>query len=70
VSVNGGSSSAWSPDGRELFYREGDRMMAVAISTEAGFRQIGPARALFSGNYVEAAVPSKGFDLTPEAGGS
>ena len=34
VSVNGGSSSAWSPDGRQLFYREGSRMMAVAISTD------------------------------------
>jgi hypothetical protein len=66
VSMNGGSSSAWSADGRELFYREGARMMAVAISTENRFRPLGPARALFSGDYIEASVPSSGFDVTPD----
>jgi dipeptidyl aminopeptidase/acylaminoacyl peptidase len=66
VSVNGGSSSAWSADGRELFYREGSRMMAVPISTEGGFRQLGPSRVLFSGDYLEASIPSRGFDVTRE----
>lgn len=64
VSVNGGSSSAWSADGRELFYREGSRMMAVAISMEGGFHTLGTPRALFSGDYLEAAVPIRGFDIT------
>jgi Tol biopolymer transport system component len=59
VSVNGGSSSAWSADGRELFYREGSRMIAVPISTEGGFRIVGPRRELFSGDYLEAAVPTR-----------
>lgn len=34
ISNNGGSLPLWSPDGRELFYREGDKVMAVRI--EAG----------------------------------
>jgi hypothetical protein len=64
--VNGGNSSAWSADGRELFYREGSRMMAVPISTETGFRVLGPPRALFSGDYLDGQVPSKGFEVTSD----
>jgi hypothetical protein len=66
VSVNGGNSSAWSADGRELFYREGSRMMAVPISTETGFRLLGPPRELFSGDYLDGQVPSKGFEVTSD----
>ncbi len=66
VSVNGGTSSAWSADGRELFYREGSRMMAVPISTETGFRQLGPPTELFSGDYLEGQIPSRGFEVTSD----
>jgi serine/threonine-protein kinase len=66
VSVNGGTSSAWSADGRELFYREGSRMMVVPISTEGGFRQLAPPRPLFSGDYLDGSVPSRGFDVLPD----
>jgi dipeptidyl aminopeptidase/acylaminoacyl peptidase len=66
VSVNGGSSAAWSADGRELFYREGSRMMAVPISTETGFRLLGPPRELFSGDYLEFQIPSRGFEVTSD----
>jgi Tol biopolymer transport system component len=31
VSTNGGRDLRWSRDGKELFFREGDKMMAVAI---------------------------------------
>ena len=31
VSTAGGDSPRWNPRGRELFYREGDKLMAVAI---------------------------------------
>ena len=63
VSTNGGSSSAWSDNGRELFYREGPKMMAVPISIESGFRVLGSPHELFSGDYIEASVPSRGFDV-------
>jgi eukaryotic-like serine/threonine-protein kinase len=66
VSVNGGTSSAWSADGRELFYREGSRMMAVPISTETDFRLLGPPRELFSGDYIDGQVPSRGFEVTSD----
>src|SRR5512139_3168159 len=31
VSTSGGDSPLWSPDGRELFYRNGDSVMAVPV---------------------------------------
>ena len=34
ISTEGGTQPMWSRDGKELFFRNGDRMMAVAISTE------------------------------------
>jgi hypothetical protein len=32
VSAHGGSYPAWSPDGREIFYRQGDKMFAVKVA--------------------------------------
>jgi Tol biopolymer transport system component len=33
VSTGGGNTPLWSPDGRELFYRNGDSVMAAAVQT-------------------------------------
>ena len=52
---------AWAPDGRELFYLSGNRMMAVDIETEPDFI-VGTPRVLF-----EAPFPvSPEFDITPD----
>ena len=52
---------AWAPDGRELFYLNGNRMMVVDIETETGFIA-GTPRVLF-----EAPFPvSSDFDITPD----
>jgi serine/threonine-protein kinase len=48
VSTNGGREPVWSPNGRELFYREGGRFMAVAV--EAGpVLTLGRPTMLFEG---------------------
>ena len=49
VSTNGGNSPLWSPDGRELFYRNGDATMAVRVETEPDF-QTWKANSSFSRN--------------------
>jgi serine/threonine-protein kinase len=54
VSSNGGRSAVWSRDGRELFYLEGDRLMAVSIDTAAGFKASAP-RMLFDGYVVSGS---------------
>ena len=50
VSTNGGGDPLWAPDGRELFYRNGDSVMAIAVPTETTFI-LGKTEALFQGKY-------------------
>ena len=38
VSVDGGLSPIWSPDGRELFFRQGGKVMAAEVGYEGGIR--------------------------------
>jgi Tol biopolymer transport system component len=52
VSTGGGREPVWSPDGRELFYRDGDSLMAVSIGRHGGVRVSTP-RKLFTGRYDE-----------------
>jgi serine/threonine-protein kinase len=33
VSTEGGTQPLWNPNGREIFYRSGDKMMVVSVST-------------------------------------
>jgi hypothetical protein len=51
ISTGGGNEPQWSRDGRELFYRSENKMIAVAIATDGGF-VAGKPRQLFEGNYV------------------
>ena len=37
ISTNGGSGPVWSRDGTELYYRERERLMVVAVETEPEF---------------------------------
>ena len=34
ISTEGGTAARWSRSGRELLYRSGDKMMAVAVATQ------------------------------------
>jgi Tol biopolymer transport system component len=51
ISTEGGAEPLWAPNGQELFYRNGEKMMAVAVETETGFTA-DKARVLFEGRYV------------------
>ena len=46
VSVDGGRWPKWRVDGRELYYVEGDTLMAVSVSTESAFT-LGQPQRLF-----------------------
>jgi hypothetical protein len=60
----GVSEMAWSPNGRELFWRSGDKMKVAKIDTETGFTT-GKPRLLFSGYVVESAGLSA-YDVAPD----
>ena len=64
VSTNGGSQPRWHGDGKEIFYVEGDTLMAVSVATSPVFSP-GAAQPLFED---ETAFASRGqqYDVTPD----
>jgi Tol biopolymer transport system component len=52
VSNGGGVEPRWSRDGHELFFRQGDIMMAVSIALGEVSLSLGPPRRLFEGPYM------------------
>jgi eukaryotic-like serine/threonine-protein kinase len=65
ISTDGGTEPVWNPNGRELFYRNGSKMMAVEITTQPGF-SAGKPRILFEGRYEPAPVPVANYDVSPD----
>jgi serine/threonine-protein kinase len=67
ISTGGGTSPRWARNGKELFYRNGNRMMAVAISLQPEFKASTP-QVLFEGEYEEAGRPDTphNYDVTPD----
>jgi Tol biopolymer transport system component len=65
VSLDGGTEPVWSPAGREIFYRNGDRMMAATVRTVGGF-EVGGRVRLFEGAYetVAGQVQYTNYDVT------
>jgi hypothetical protein len=58
VSTDGGTQPRWNHNGRELFFRNGDKMMAVNVETGAAFRP-GSAYMLFE-------TVAGDYDVTPD----
>jgi Tol biopolymer transport system component len=52
ISTDGGNLPRWGRNGRELFYRSGDRLMAVDIQAGPPFRA-GRPKMLFGGYYSD-----------------
>ena len=65
ISTEGGREAVWNRNGRELFYRNGDKMMAVDITTRPAF-SAGKPRLLFEGRYVPAAPTAPQYDVTSD----
>jgi eukaryotic-like serine/threonine-protein kinase len=70
VSTSGGDDTLWSPDGRELFYRNGDSVMSVLVKTDPAF-SIEMPKTLFRGAYVsgyptEIVNAVEQWDISPD----
>ena len=67
ISTDEGVEPVWAANGRELFYRneDGNRMMAVEITTEPTFRA-GTPRLLFEGSYGRSSGGSAFYDVTSD----
>ena len=64
ISVDGGDNPIWSPDGRQLFYRHDDRMMAVQVRTGEEF-DAGEPVELFEGRYA-LGQGRPNYDVSPD----
>jgi Tol biopolymer transport system component len=51
VSTHGGTHPQWNPSGRELFYRDGNKMMAVDVSATGSSLVLSSPRLLFEQRY-------------------
>jgi eukaryotic-like serine/threonine-protein kinase len=66
LSNGGGHSPLWSPDGRELFYRNGDAVIAVPVGTGPTFKSGNPT-ILFRGTYFDLPGNDLIFwDISPD----
>jgi len=65
ISTGGGTEPVWNPNGRELFYRSSDKMMAVDIATQPSFI-VGKLRILFEGQYQPTPVTFPNYDVSPD----
>jgi serine/threonine protein kinase/Tol biopolymer transport system component len=67
ASVGGGTSPVWARDGRQLYYRRRDDVMAVAVGAGAPAPLSSPRR-LFSGRFIEPARPDwpRNYDVAPD----
>ena len=66
ISTDGGLEPVWAPNGEELFYRNRDQMIVVAVETEASFQAERP-RILFEGSYVyNFTGMTSNYDITPD----
>ncbi len=66
ISTEGGTEPIWARNGRELFYRNGDKLMVVAVETKAAFAAAKP-KLLFEGQYEPGLYAfSANYDVGPD----
>jgi Tol biopolymer transport system component len=67
ISTEGGTEPLWNHNGRELFFRNGNKMMAVDVTTAPGF-SAGRPRFLFEGEYWANETPTQrsAYDVSPD----
>jgi eukaryotic-like serine/threonine-protein kinase len=64
ISTEGGMEPVWNPNGGELFYRSGNKMMVVDVETKSGF-SAGKPRLLFdAGFYSPTPATFPNYDVS------
>ncbi len=65
ISRNGGTAPRWNPNGKELFYVEGNSLLAVQVSMSPSFSPGEPTR-LFDATGLSEGDNSPGYDVSPD----
>ena len=64
-STAGGSELVWAPDGKRLFYRDGQRLVAVAFITAPTFA-VTSRTPLFEDVFAVAPSPHANYDVSAD----
>ncbi|GMR21992.1 MAG: hypothetical protein BMS9Abin37_0315 [Acidobacteriota bacterium] len=66
VSAEGGTMPVWNPNGRELFYRNGGKMMVVSVQTEGELVELllGDPTILYERPFAPSFFPT--YSVTPD----
>ena len=64
LSNEGGTQPVWPKGANEIFYRNGERVMAVPVQAQPSF-QPGSPRQLFVGRYLTFTGPFRSYDVAP-----
>jgi eukaryotic-like serine/threonine-protein kinase len=65
ISTGGGTEPVWNRNGKELFYRSGDKMMVAEVEAQPSF-SVSKPRMLFEGPYVAATITTPNYDVSPD----
>jgi serine/threonine-protein kinase len=66
ISRDGGAEPVWARDGRELFYRNGDKMMVVPVVPGAAVFATPTPALLFDGHFATAPAGDQWYDVSPD----
>jgi serine/threonine-protein kinase len=68
ISTDGGAEPVWARNGRELFYRNGDKMMAVTVEARTGSLEVSTPAVIFEGRFAVSNVSGGDawYDVSPD----
>ena len=67
VSTEGGTSPVWNRNGREVFYRSGNKIMAVDVAAAGAEATLSRPQVLFEHAYTYGAtITIANFDVAPD----
>lgn len=67
VSGSGGTQPRWSKDGKEIFYVEGDTLVAVPVTTTPGFSMGAPQKLFQSAGFRSSRTFAPQYDVSPDS---
>ena len=65
ISIGGGLSPRWSADGAQLFYRQGEAMLAVPLAYDGGVRAASP-EVLFEADFRLDVMGHSRYGVAPD----
>jgi len=65
ISTDGGGHAVWARNGHELFYRNGNKMMVVEVSTQPNW-SAGVPETIFEGPFFAIGNGNTSYDVAPD----